>query len=418
MSSVGRRRDGIPLWVSADLSPAQRLKRVDLRSADQANRYNEAWLQKLLHGYPEVLPIAQIESGFGSLVSACRELTLDFGGGRSGALDNFYLTTTGGIALIEAKLWRNPEARRSAVAQAMEYAGAIFRLSYGELEDAVRRARKVAQEQDLSLFELIGESELDEAEFVDTVSRNLRRGRAIVALVGDGIREDIMPLAELLQSHAGHRFTFALIEMAIYEAPETGTKIIFPSILAQTTLLERGVVRIEDAPATTPRIQITDAVTPSTSSPRQRSFGIGEDEFFEILGQRDPSLPQLLKTFLTKVDALGVYPDRQGGLNLKHELPDGRPLNLGTIRKDGFVDTGPSTWFGRTHVGRTYNKALADLIGGSVQPNKSGTQSAVRTTKGTTPRLSDFLPDHEEGWLRAMERYIQDAISQADPSSR
>jgi hypothetical protein len=131
MTGIRRRRDGIPLWVGDDLSPAQRLNRVDLRSVADAYRYDEAWLQKLLHKHPEVLPVTQIESGFGSLVSVCRELSLDFGGGRSGALDNFYLTSTGGLALVEVKLWRNPEARRSAVAQAMEYAGAIFRLSYG-----------------------------------------------------------------------------------------------------------------------------------------------------------------------------------------------------------------------------------------------------------------------------------------------
>ena len=208
-----------------------------------------------------------------------------FWGGRSGALDNFYLTTTGGIALIEAKLWRNPEARRSAVAQAMEYAGAIFRLSYGELEDAVRRARKVAQEQDLSLFELIGESELDEAEFVDTVSRNLRRGRAIVALAGMQLGEDIMPLAAA-PARAGYRFTFALIEMAIREAPETD-KIHLSFNLGTDNAGGTRRSANEDV-SYDGMIQITDAVTPSTSAPRQRSFGIGEDEFFEILGQRDP----------------------------------------------------------------------------------------------------------------------------------
>jgi len=54
------------------------------------------------------------------------------------------------------------------------------------------------------------------------------------------------PLAELLQTHAGHRFTFALIELAVYEAPLAGIRIVTPSVLAQTALIERGVVQIED----------------------------------------------------------------------------------------------------------------------------------------------------------------------------
>src|SRR5207237_1706418 len=112
-----------------------------------------------------------------------------------------------------------------------------------------------------------------------------------------------------------------------------------PSILAQTALIERGVVRIEDGATGTPQIIITSIPTTATGTPRPRAFGIGEDEFFELLGQRDPILPSLLKTFLTKADALGIYADRQSGLNLKHASPAGNPLNLGTIRQDGYVDT-------------------------------------------------------------------------------
>src|SRR3954451_22628376 len=207
-----RRRDGTPIWVPSQGGAATPLKRVDFQRGRDSD-YSEAWLQSLLHGRPECLPIEQIEPGFGPLVPVCRELRLEFGFGRTGALDNLFLTPSGGLMLVEAKLWRNPEARRSVVAQALEYAASVFRLSYQELERAVLRARKVTGEDAKSLFELASvDSDLDEAAFVDSVSRNLQRGRAIIAVVGDGIREDIMPLAELLQSHAGHRFTFVLIE--------------------------------------------------------------------------------------------------------------------------------------------------------------------------------------------------------------
>ncbi|HEX5320872.1 MAG TPA: hypothetical protein VFW46_17060, partial [Stellaceae bacterium] len=215
-SATRKRRDGIPIWIPGQTGTATPLKRVDIRRGGESV-YSEAWLQTLLHERPECLPIEQIEPGFGPLVPVCRELPLEFGAGRTGTLDNLFVTRSGGLLLVEAKLWRNPEARRAVVAQAMEYAASIFRLSFDELESAVIRARKVAGENPKSLFELISiDSDLDEASFVDAVSRNLQRGRAIIAVVGDGIREDIMPLAELLQSHAGHRFTFALVELAVY----------------------------------------------------------------------------------------------------------------------------------------------------------------------------------------------------------
>jgi hypothetical protein len=81
-------------------------------------------------------------------------LPLVFGFGRTGALDNLFVTPNGGLTLVEAKLWRNPEARRTVVAQTMEYAASVFRLSFQELESSVLRARKASGEEARSLFEL------------------------------------------------------------------------------------------------------------------------------------------------------------------------------------------------------------------------------------------------------------------------
>jgi len=72
----------------------------------------------------------------------CRELTLP----SAGSLDNLFITREGQLVLVEAKLWRNPEARRKVVAQALDYAAAVFRMSYGELESAVLKARQATKE--------------------------------------------------------------------------------------------------------------------------------------------------------------------------------------------------------------------------------------------------------------------------------
>jgi hypothetical protein len=299
-----RRRDGLPVWIPDAQQPAIVLRRADLVAKSALGHYDEAWLQTLLHCHPEIFPIEQIEPGFGDLIPLCCELPLLFGGGRTGALDNLLATRDGGLVLVETKLWRNPEARRSAVAQALEYAAAVFGMSYGELESAVLRARQAGKMPASSLFEIVaGDSEgIDEPEFIDAVSRNLQRGRAIIAVLGDGIREDIIPLANLVQSHAGYRFTFALVELAVYETPATGVRLVVPSVLAQTMLIERGVVRIEgDVPAGQ-RVIVEPVSLPSKASSGRR-MGIGEDEFFELLGQRDPGLPEVLKSFLVKAEA-------------------------------------------------------------------------------------------------------------------
>jgi len=251
-----------------------------------------------------------------------------------------------------------------------------------------------------------GDSEgFDEAEFVDAVQRNLERGRAVIAVVGDGIREGIVQLADLVQSHAGHRFTFALVELAVYETPTTGVRLMVPSVLAQTKLIECGVVRIEgNIPA---GLRVTVEPAPSKVSP-DSGIGISEDEFFETLGQKYPALPEALKAFLAKAEAFGVYTHLQGGLNLKHASPTEHPLNMGYVTKGGIVDTNPSTWWDRGSQGKTYNENIARLIGGSVIDIRNGEQSALKTAAGKMPRLSDLLPQHEQAWLDAMEQYVID----------
>jgi hypothetical protein len=408
---VGR-RDGSPIWLGGPESRGVTLSRAALNRGS-AESYSEAWLQSLLDEHPEVLPIEQIEPGFGTLIPLCRELPLDIGAGRSGALDNLFATATGGLVLVETKLWRNPEARRTVVAQAMEYAAAVFRLGYEELERAVQSGRKAAGQSVEPLTALVGAragEPFDESTFIDAMTLNLRRGRAIVAVVGDGIREDIAPLAELLQSHAGLRFVFALVELAIYETPLSGVRLVQPNILAQTTLIERGVVQIDDKTSGGPNISIRPPAVGGPGPGKARGISLGEDEFYELLDQREPGIAAALKDFLGRAEAHGIYPELLGGLTLKHSSPRGQPLNLGTITKGGIVDTGFATWWDRMQAGKVYNEALAELIGGGV----AGRDSAVRTASGKMPRLSDLLPRHAEAWLAAIDRYVAAVLTNED----
>jgi hypothetical protein len=399
-----RRRDGRPIWLQEG-GMAQALRRVDIASTATSG-YDEEWLQALLHSQPTVFPIEQIEKGFGDLIPLCRELPLMFGAGRSGSLDNVFITSSGGLVLIEAKLWRNPQARREVVAQAMEYAGAVFRMDYETFERTALKARQSEPTSYPSLYELVRSHDpsAGEPEFVEALSINLARGRAVIAVVGDGIRDDIAPLAELLQSHAGQRFTFALVELGVFETPQTAIRLIIPSVLAKTMLIERGVVRLENGAI---RIEAErSSETTVAAGARRRAVSIGEDEFYELLAQRDPDAPGLLRLFLEKADRIGVYVDRQAGLNLKHEGAVDRPLNLGTIRKDGYLDTGPAAWWGRVNEAYAYNAALAGAIGGKVGPMKQDQGCALRTADDKTPRLTDLLPKYEDVWLSAMEQYI------------
>lgn len=410
---IMHRRDGTPQWVALDARTGSiGLVRADL-SGKSGEPYSEAWLQDLLHHHPSLFPVEQIEPGFGDLIPLCKEMAVPLGAGRVGLIDNLFVTAEGGLVLIEAKLWRNPEARRTAVAQAMEYAGALFRLDYGRIETAVLKARGPDEPHAVSLFDIVAMSgaDADEAEFHDALTRNLRRGRAIIALVGDGIREDIAPLAEMLQSHAGARFTFALVELAIYETPGAVARLVVPSVLAQTQLIERGVIRIDGPGGMAVSVDEPVATTiPIASGPTAavtpRAMSISEDEFFEVLTQKLPEASALLRAFLSQAESLGVYPDFQRSLNLKHPSADRNPLNLASIYKEGFVETGPSSWFGREVAADTYNQSLATAIEGRVVQTGDGSFK-VKRADGRTPRITELLPDHQQTWLAAMAEYIK-----------
>jgi hypothetical protein len=79
--------------------------------------FGEQWMQVLLHKHPACLPVAEIDPGFGELVSVGMEVAT-----RHGPMDNLFLTPDGDIVVVETKLWHNPESRRQIVAQVLDYA--------------------------------------------------------------------------------------------------------------------------------------------------------------------------------------------------------------------------------------------------------------------------------------------------------
>jgi hypothetical protein len=82
------------------------LERVPLTSG-VLGQFDEAWLQDLIHTTPACLPISEIEPGLGRFMPICREFRTPHG-----YIDNLLMAPAGDIALVETKLFRNPEARR------------------------------------------------------------------------------------------------------------------------------------------------------------------------------------------------------------------------------------------------------------------------------------------------------------------
>ena len=124
-----RHAESAPLLID-NAGPPLILERLPL-SADGKGSYDEAWLQRLIQDNPACLPIADIEPSLDSFVSICREMPTPHG-----YVDNLLMTGRGDIALVEAKLFRNAEARRQVLARALDYATCLFSMNYTEFEKA------------------------------------------------------------------------------------------------------------------------------------------------------------------------------------------------------------------------------------------------------------------------------------------
>ncbi|MDQ8190226.1 DUF4268 domain-containing protein [Roseibacillus persicicus] len=226
---------GEPLFVTNET--VRQLRRVPLGSA--GSHYNEDYVRNLAFDYPACLPIAEIDSAYRDAVPICKELHTP-----AGPLDTLFVTPEGRLVVLEAKLWRNPEARRKVVAQILDYAKELSRWSYEDLQRSVSSA---TGRKGNSLMEIVREqhADLNEAEFVDAVSRGLKQGRFLLLIVGDGIREGVASIADFIQRVGSLEFTFGLVELAFYGSEEAGI-FVQPRVLAHTEIIQRQVVVMKD----------------------------------------------------------------------------------------------------------------------------------------------------------------------------
>ena len=381
---------GTPVILDADGWNPVLLERIVLG----AGTHSEDWLQKLIFSRTELLPVHDIEPGFGDLVSVAREVPCGHG-----FIDNLYVTPVGDIVLVETKLWRNVQARREVVAQTLDYVAALTRMDYSAFEAAINQGIRPSKDTPTALYDCMRDrgDEADEARFVDTVSRNLKRGRMLALVVGDGIRHEAQALGNLLQSHAGAHFTFALVELGMWRDPTTGAIITMPGTLAQTVMIERGIVVMRDD-----RLEVIDApaVVSSKSGAGPKAHSITEEMFYETIGTIDEKLPQAIRDFLKLTEPLGVYADFKASLNLKVQLADAiKPIGLGYIQQDGKLWTDAAASTTPPDLARAYNETLARMIGGQVSPHKG---MSVTTNGKSGPRIDLLLPEHAQGWATAI----------------
>ena len=210
------------------------LRRIPLDTPATQGGIDESTLQDLLFRYPQTLPITAIDAAYDGAVPVCRELYTP-----AGYVDTLYVNALGRLTLAEFKLWRNPQARREVIGQILDYAKEITFWNY---EDLQREVSKALKRTGNVLYELVRtvDPEVDEAAFVDNVTRHLRRGEFLLLIIGDGIREGVENIVDFVQRHSGLHFNLALVETALYR--DTDDRLIVqPRVLTRTEIVRRIV---------------------------------------------------------------------------------------------------------------------------------------------------------------------------------
>ncbi len=335
MTNRGNRRGGQPLFIKGETVLA--LKRTPL----DTKTFNEAWIQNLIHKNPGMLPLEEIESGFTPAIPIGREVPTT-----SGYIDNLFISPEGFLTIVETKLWRNPEARREVVGQIIDYAKVISKWTFTDLDNSVKQFNRKYNNNSDGLLETIKKlQELDEGEehyFIDNITKNLKRGRFLLLIVGDGIRESVEDMIEYLTQTPQLYFTLALVELQVYKMnSEDNSMIVIPQLVTRTREITRAIVRIEGNSSAEIKVNIETDLGTETNTSQQvyRKLTITAQDFFDQLEQNTNKesvdfVQQILKNF----EELGLVVEwNTGSVGVKLPDPSGSGIKIGvfTIDKSG-----------------------------------------------------------------------------------
>jgi hypothetical protein len=326
---VPRRRECSPAILAADRGVLP-LERIPLTQT----QIKEHVPQELIRCNPDLLPVAELDPTFAPLITIGWEVDAS----PAGSIDVLCINPDGRLTIVETKLWRNPQALRDVVSQMIDYASQVSRWSYEDLEQRVIAYNRKYRNSTMGLFETVvqatGDQGLDEARFVDRVTAHLRRGRMVLAVAGDGIRERLEDIRRFLEMTPELHFKFMLVEMHFYKLPmEEGGILVVPQLVTRSREVERTVfdIRIGDPKMATmgPSRDVTVEARPTKSAKPK-----GANPLHKLEGEDR----EFVEGLLAEVQDLGVCPTGEGR-DVMLKLPNARrPRRKATLLKINPVD--------------------------------------------------------------------------------
>lgn len=328
----------------------------------EEKHFSEAWLQKILQDHPNLLPVDEIEPIFWPLIPLGREINTSVG-----PIDNLFISKAGYLVLVETKLWRNSQAKRDVLAQAIDYASQLSNWSFEQLDNEVKNRNKKGLIQIIQEF---SDLDSDEVPSEETIANNIRLGRFLILVVSDHIRNSVIDMVKYVNRFPHLAINVGLVELNCYLEPDHIDEIIVvPSIVAKTEIVERSIVQINILPEGKFQISAEQIQAKKAVSSREP---LSEDAFWDALQKNSPkSVDQAKKIWSHFENSANVLMKmRKSAVVARLLLPDiDQKLSLFFISMSGELNCWATTILGQlenagidSEIGKKYQLALSPIL--------------------------------------------------------
>jgi hypothetical protein len=191
----------------------------NVRTLDKNKFVSESDLQDYLEKYPSIIPIEDIYENASQLTCIGREVPV-----ASGAIDLLYIDQEGILTIVETKLAKNPEIRRTVIGQLIEYASFVSQWKAEYIYDMV--TNRLKQPIDMSAFGYMIFKK-SEDDFKHNIEENLKNGRIHLIIAVDELNESLRSTITFLNTHSN--FDIFLLQISSYEESKD-KKVLIPSI--------------------------------------------------------------------------------------------------------------------------------------------------------------------------------------------
>lgn len=249
------------------------LRPISKRQPSDA-KLTEQYFQRAVHHSPNLLPYREFFPSARGIVSLGMEVPLSFPGGKSGSIDNLFLTDDGHLVVLEMKLWRNPQAVREVVGQIFQYGLTLSGMRLPGIEDVLRKASngtgRLHDKQTLIEYAVEHLDIKDEHAFSNALEKHLRSGELLYLIAGDGIHVSVDAIGDWINASSGAPFHFGLLELDAYETDDK-QRLIVPRLRVKTKEIGRHVIEVTVG-GTQPElanVQIKEQLLQSTGAIRE-----------------------------------------------------------------------------------------------------------------------------------------------------